>query len=1147
MADRIKGITIEIDGETKGLSQALKGVNASIRETQSQLRDVERLLKMDPGNTELLKQKQQALAQAIEQTKQKLEQEKVAMQQLGNAPQTAEVISRQQALAREIIATEQHLNSLTSSFKNFGSVAAQQVAAAGNTIKSVGEKMRGVGDVLTDNVTRPLVNIGKEGAESFYKVDGTMSLVNATMQNSTEEANNLNAAMKDAASNSVFGMDDAAKATLNFARAGLDAKESASMLGPAMNLAAGEGGNLDTVSKGLIGTINGFHDSFDKAGHYADVFAAACNASQMDVNSLSDSVGIAVPIFNSAGYSVEDLTLAMGTMGNANIDANKAATALKSSIARLIDPPKTAAQSLEQLGFGTEKSSLAAGKLVKAQKEVENKQADLTAKTVKYNEVLAKYGAGSSQAASASAAMTKAQNALELAQMNVNELMQETMSQQSKYGNLMVDSTGKIRPFREMIGLLRKSMEGLTEAQKLEAMATIFGKNHVSSMMALVDAAPEKYDKLADAIDNCTGTTDRMSKAMMSGFAGSLNQLKSSIDVAVYEIGQSLAPYILKAADCIKRLVEAWRDLTPAQKDMIVQIGLVVAAVGPLLKVFGSLVIGLGEFLTYAPKVISAIQSVGTAFRALTAIMMANPYAIVAAAIAALVAAFIYLWNTNEDFREFWIDLWETIKTVTLKAVDAVVGFFTDKIPNAMDSLSSKMDRAWKEISAPVKSVWNSIANDINGAWDTINKATEVAVKFLQGLIRAGWEAISGLTSQIWGLIAAAVDNALSALGISICPTLDSIRLTIEGAWTSIQEMTSNAWQGICNVASEKWKELQDVVIGAAKSLQAKLSPILDGIRDFLSKMWEGISREASAAWDEICDTVSSKVDSLSKDISKAWEGISKEASAAWGKISNAISSKIDSISKEVSKKWSGIKNAVSDTMNSVVNVVSNKWKEASSATSSALESIQGKASSKLNAVNGVVVSAMQSIKDAIGNGWKAAKESVGNILKGLLSDVDSAFDDVRGAVNDLVSDLKDAFDFEWELPHIKLPHIKISGKFSLDPPEAPTFSVDWYRKAMNGGMILDGATIFGMSGGTLLGGGEAGKEAVVGVGSLRSMIMEAVSQQTGSIVQAIQDGLKSTMDVTEQVVTVPVYIGSDKLDTAIAKAQSRIALRSGR
>ena len=146
-----------------------------------------------------------------------------------------------------------------------------------------------------------------------------------------------------AASNSTFGMSDAAQAVLNFARAGLDAQQAAAALTPAMNLAAGEGGDLATVSAGLMATMNAFKAPADQASRYADVFANACNNSALDVNSLSTAMSVAAPIFQTGGLTVSDAALAMGVMANNGTDANVAANALKSGLARLASPAKEGA------------------------------------------------------------------------------------------------------------------------------------------------------------------------------------------------------------------------------------------------------------------------------------------------------------------------------------------------------------------------------------------------------------------------------------------------------------------------------------------------------------------------------------------------------------------------------------------------------------------------------------------------------------------------------------------------------------------------------------------------------------------------------------------------------------------------------------
>lgn len=158
------------------------------------------------------------------------------------------------------------------------------------------------------------------------------------------------------------------------------------------------------------------------------------------------------------------------------------------------------------------------------------------------------------------------------------------------------------------------------------------------------------------------------------------------------------------------------------------------------------------------------------------------------------------------------------------------------------------------------------------------------------------------------------------------------------------------------------------------------------------------------------------------------------------------------------------------------------------------------------------VVTIFTTIKNSIVEKWNSIFTSISNILtkikntfatvwNNIKTTVANAIGSVVDKVKGMVQKIKDVMDFNWELPKIKLPHIGITGHFSLNPPSAPSFNIDWYKKAMNGGMILNGATIFGMnSSGQLMGGGEAGAEAVVGVNSLYGMIQRAVASSLGSV-----------------------------------------------
>lgn len=177
MADRIKGITIEIDGDTTGLSKALKGVNSDLKAAQNGLNDVNKLLKLDPGNVELLRQKQEYLNDAIGSTQEKLQKEKEALEQMKSADGFDKNSEQAKALERQIVADEQALKSLQDQAKEFGSVGAQQFKLVGEKVQAVGEKMTSVGTTMTKNVTAPIVGVGALAIKSFKDVDAGLDIV----------------------------------------------------------------------------------------------------------------------------------------------------------------------------------------------------------------------------------------------------------------------------------------------------------------------------------------------------------------------------------------------------------------------------------------------------------------------------------------------------------------------------------------------------------------------------------------------------------------------------------------------------------------------------------------------------------------------------------------------------------------------------------------------------------------------------------------------------------------------------------------------------------------------------------------------------------------------------------------------------------
>ena len=538
-----------------------------------------------------------------------------------NAAQTQKWQQAVNNAQTELNKLKNDLSSLPSSLD----MVAAKFEQMGSKLQSIGNSIAGLGTKLTTSLTVPITAAATKAVSSFAEVDKTMQLTNATMGNTAEEAEKLNSAMEKAAANSTFGMSDAATATLNFARAGLTATEAADALAPAMNLAAGEGGELEIVSAGLVATINGFGDSFDQTTRYADVFANACNNSALDINSLSESLSVAAPIFSAAGYEIEDATLYLGTMANAGIDANTAANSLKTGLARLVKPAKEGSEMMEQLGINV---------------------------------------------------------------TNADGSMKDAVTIQKE---------------------LHDAFAQLSESEQLAAASAIFGKNQMSNWLALVNTAPEDVSALNEALKE-EGTTAEMAEAMMGGFGGSIEKLKSSLDVLMTSLGSVVADYLNPIIEKVQEWLDKFNEMSDVEKDQIVRIAAMIAAAGPLLIAGGKLIAGLGKIMTLAPQIATALKSVSTLFTGLqvTTLGALAPILAIAAGIAVLVGAFMTLWNTNEQFRTNMTEIWNYIQEAFANFITQIQEMLP-AIQEGFSNLISVIQPLWEGFCAILAPIFEGV------------------------------------------------------------------------------------------------------------------------------------------------------------------------------------------------------------------------------------------------------------------------------------------------------------------------------------------------------------------------------------------------------------------------------------------------------
>lgn len=320
--------------------------------------------------------------------------------------------------------------------------------------------------------------------------------------------------------------------------------------------------------------------------------------------------------------------------------------------------------------------------------------------------------------------------------------------------------------------------------------------------------------------------------------------------------------------------------------------------------------------------------------------------------------------------------------------------------------------------------------------------ALNISMLPIIAVIAAVAAAIAGIIAiiQNWGAITQWFGELWNTICTGIGAMVDSLKAWFSNLWTHLQSV----WEGICNVVQTAVMLLGSIIQGAIDIITLPFQMIWENCKGIVSSVWEGIKSVVSSAIHAVSSTISSVMGAIKNVISTVW---------------NAISSKVLSV-------LNTIKTTVSTVFNAVKSVASTVWNGIKSVISSVVDGIKSKVSSVFNGVKSTVTSIFNGIKSTAASVWNGIKEAI-------IKPVEAAKNAVKGIIDKITGFFS---GMKLELPKIKLPHFKISGKLSLSPPSVPHLSIDWYKE----GGILTKPTVFGMNGSSLMAGGEAGKEAVL-------------------------------------------------------------------
>lgn len=545
----------------------------------------------------------------------------------------------------------------------------------------------------------------------------------------------------------------------------------------------------------------------------------------------------------------------------------------------------------------------------------------------------------------------------------LSRLARPTKAMQDTMDNLGVsfyDADGKMKPLKTQVELLKKAFEGLTPEQQQNALVTLYGQESLSGMMALIDKGPDSLGKLTKSLKDSDGAADDMARTMQDNMNSSIEQMFGAFESAAIVIQKILAPSIRKVADAISGLVEKFVSAPESTQKLVVAIGAIVAAIGPLIFMIGSVIIWINR----VKVAFKALSESSKLFSGLSKAMglLTNPVFLVIAAVALLVVGFIYLWNTSEDFRNFWIGLWEGIKSAVSSAVEWI-------------------QNAWKSTGEWFNNLWKSIKEGADNVWTTIQEAPGKAADW----IKNKWTETKEFFSSIWDGIKEAASSAWEGIVNILTPYV----IAIKNVFQPMIDFFTNLWSQIGSIAGSAWEIIKTAVMGPILLLIDLITGNFNQLKEDASMLWTTLTTNIQNIITTFVDIVVGYYTSLKDTVINIWNVLTSTIKDVWNSFTTWIKETTNNIVNSIKQGWSNLKQGTIDLFNNMIQGAKDLW----------------------NSFKAWFINLVIGTKDNIIQGWENLKQGTIDTFNNLVNGAQEAWDNLVNAVSDTVDRVTGWFD----------------------------------------------------------------------------------------------------------------------------------------